>query len=138
MLRSLQIRIALLFLLSCCSAVSHTFAQSVVATEPRMVNGGNNESSKAELDLLAQAASPDKLIILIARRGSRESSRSVGRIRLKTASWFLQNVRAVGKPRIILAEGEGVVGEGRIEVYLDGKLFMIFVFRRNKDFAPEG
>ena len=134
---NLTIRVALLVLLICFVAVSLTFSQSVVP-EPRMVNGRSNEDAKAGLDLLAQTAGASKLIILIARRGRKESSRSVSSLRLKTARWYLRNVRAVEKRRIIVAQSERVAGEGRIEVYLDGQLLMIFVFLRNKDFAPEG
>lgn len=130
-------RLALILFLALSIGLGRTVAQDTITPEPRMVNGGNNEDSKAELDLLAQRAGESKLIIMIARRGSKESSRSVSRVRLSTASGFLRSVRGVEKRRIVIGEGERVNGEGRIEVYLDGKLFMVFVFRRNKGFAPE-
>jgi hypothetical protein len=50
----------------------------------------------------------------------------------------LETVRGIPKQRIIVAAGEGIRDQGRIEVYLDGKLYMIIGFANNKSFAPEG
>ena len=39
--------------------------------------------------------------------------------------------------RLVSAFGDPISKEGRIEVYLDNKLFMIFLFKRNENFASE-
>ena len=103
---------------------------------PLIVNGDNNETAKAEMDRLAGRAE-GKLIILIARLGNGESSKSLAQRRLQTIRDYLKNTRAIPAERLVTAVGQRVRGAGRIEVYLDGELFMIFELRRNRDFAPE-
>ncbi|MGI8653882.1 MAG: hypothetical protein ACR2LC_01540 [Pyrinomonadaceae bacterium] len=131
------IKIAVAALALCCVVISHSFAQSVAASEPRVANGDSNEDSKTELDLLAQTAGNERLIIAIARLGSGESLRRLNHRRLQTIRWYLKNVREVAESRIVAAEGARVHGRGRVEIYLDGKLFMVFILSRNKNFAPE-
>lgn len=121
----------------CLTAASQTFAQSMNEPESVIVNGNNNETTKAELDRLAQAVGDGKLIIMIARLGHAESSRRLNYRRLQVLSNYLETVRAIPKQRIIKAVGEPMMGLGRIEVYLDGKLFMVFTLKRNRNFAPE-
>jgi len=138
MLRVFNIRYALIALASCCFLAGQVYAQSLSTSEPNLVNGDNNETTKAELDLLAQEAGGNKLIIMIARLGSGESARKLNWRRLRAVRDYLESVRAIDSGRIIQAAGERVRGRGRIEVYLDGKLYMVFVLSRNKNFAPEG
>lgn len=121
----------------CLTVARHTFAQDAKAAESIIVNGNNNETTKAELDRLAQTAGDSKLIIMIARLGHAEYSRRLNYRRLQVLSRYLEIVRAIPKQRIIKAEGEPVEGLGRIEVYVDGRLFMIFTLKRNQNFAPE-
>jgi hypothetical protein len=122
--------LALMFL---CAALS----QAQTQTEPFLGDGASNEDSKAILDLIAQRAGNGKLIIMIARHGDREP-RGINRRRLGRASQYLQNTRAIPKSRLIVAEGTRVRGRGKLEIYLDGKLLVVFTFRPNRDFAPEG
>ncbi len=137
MKKLIAVKISLAALAVCCAMASHAAAQNAPANVP-VVSGASNEDSKAWLDFLAQTAGQDKLIIMVARLGEGESSRGLGWRRLRSASAFLEAVRGVSKQRMVLASGERTPGQGRIEVYLDGKLSMVFVFGRNKNFAPEG
>lgn len=105
--------------------------------KPLMVGAENNETSKANLDLIAEVAGKDKVIIFIGRLGTREKSRALNRARLRVAREYLQSTRDLPRARLVTAEGEGVSGEGRIEAYLDNRLFVVFVFERNKNFAKE-
>jgi hypothetical protein len=130
--------IAFLVFIVCFALPSVAVAQATQRAEPWTVYAENNEDSKANLDLLAHSARNDKLIILIARLGQRETSRPLNSRRLQTASKFLEYVRAIERQRIVRAQGEPIRAAGRIEAYIDGKLFMIFIFRRNRDFASEG
>src|SRR5687768_17051172 len=98
------------------------WGQTIDKKHPIIVGAANNETTKANLDLLAESAGTDKLIILISRisrlRRS-ESSRSLGWLRMRTAQDYLRGTRAVRKERIILAEGERTSRDGRLEVYFD-------------------
>jgi hypothetical protein len=132
------IRIALSGLTLFCSLSSPALAQTGQSSKPTMADGSNNESAKANLDWVAQSAGEDKLIIVIARLGLKESKTRVSRQRLETVRMYLENTRAVPRERIITAEGRRVRGFGQAEIYLDGKLFMVFTFARNRNFAPQG
>ncbi len=121
----------------CTVMAGYVAAQSAEAQKPIVVNGGDNETTKAQLDLLAQTAGNDKLIIMVARLGEGESSRKLNRRRLQAASSYLKTVRAVPEQRIVTAESKPVRGHGRVEVYLCDKLFMVFTLERNKNFAEE-
>ncbi len=115
------IKIALLAFMICFSTVLHIRAQNNGPTEPILANGGNNEDSKAVLDLVAQKAGAEKLIILVVHLGDREVSRKLNRGRLEIAGTCLQNTRGIPKAHLIRAEGDRTRGRGRLEIYLDGK-----------------
>jgi hypothetical protein len=136
MLRLLSVRIALAALTICC-LMGVTTAQNYQSSEPIII-GNDHESAKAALDLVAQTVNDGHLIILIGRLGDREYSRRLNRQRLEIAGDYLTATRGVSRERIIRAEGERVRGDGRLEVYLNGKLFMIFKFPRNQKFTREG
>lgn len=123
--------------LSLLGCMKDVWGQTIDKKHPIIVGAANNETTKANLDLLAESAGTDKLIILISRLGKSESSRSLGWLRMRTAQDYLRSTRALPKERVVLAEGERTNREGRIEVYLDNKLFMIFVFDRNQNYARE-
>jgi hypothetical protein len=137
MLHHFDSRFILVALTICCVPVNHVAAQQSKTLEPIVVNGSNNEATKAQLDLLAQTAGDDRLIIAIARLGSREVSPKLSRGRARTIRHYLENVRAIPKRRIITADGESVNGLGRIEIYLCDRLFMVFTLKHNEDFAKE-
>ena len=136
MLHLLSARIALVALVICC-LMGVAAAQTSQSSEPIIV-GNDNESAKAALDLVAQSVSDGRLIILIGRLGDREYSRRLNRRRLHIAGDYLSATRGVPLERIIRAEGERIRGTGRLEVYLSGKLFVVFKFPRNRNFTPEG
>lgn len=111
--------------------------QSSKNSAPLIFNGNSNEDAKVGLDDVAAAGGTDKLIIMIARLGSKESSRTLSRRRLRTARAYLKHTRSVPAERIIIAEGEAVKGQGRVEAYVDGRLYRVFMMGRSRDFAPE-
>lgn len=114
-------------------------AQTSPVSQPIQVNGDNNQDSKAQLSLLGHAISSDEVVVLIARLGLGETNRKLNRRRLDVVRSYIDVTRAtpIPKQNIVTAEGEAFRGRGRIEVYLRGKLFMIFTLGRNKNFARE-
>jgi len=133
--------IAFVVLAAYCVVMSPAaLAQSERGSVPITVKGSSNEDSKAALALLAQTINEDEFVILIARLGSRESVRRLNYRRVQAVRSYIDVTRPVPFPdqKIVAAEGQPVSRQGRVEVYLRGKLFMIFVFDRNKNFAPEG
>ncbi len=75
-----------------------------VSESPRIwrgFDGTHCETTKAELDLVAQTAGRDKTIIIIARLGSGESSRTLNRRRLVGLREYLESVRALPPDKLI-------------------------------------
>lgn len=79
---------------------------------------------------LAQTAERTYLIV-VARLGNGEKSRSLNASRLKHVRNFLINNRGITK--IVTAEGERAKGYGRLEFYVGGKLLFTLPVRRNKN-----
>ena len=120
----------------CCLTVGQTVAQENKL--PRIwerFDGTHCETTKAELDLIAQTAREGETIIIIAHLGNREYSRTVNRRRLQTLRDYLEYTRGLSKDRVIVAEGERVRGLGQVDIYVGGRLFTIFRVNRNKDLA---
>jgi hypothetical protein len=130
-------KLALVSLVWCLSSNSG-LAQEPDHSKPIMATASSNEDAKAVLDLVAERAGKDELIFLIIRLGNGEQSRRLNRLRLHTASNYLESTRAIPKERIVRAEAERVRGLARLEIYLRGKLLVVFTFPRNQNFAPEG
>jgi len=98
-------------------------------------DGTHCETTKAELDLLAERAPQDTVIIIIARLGTGEYSRGLNQRRLKIVREYLEMTRGIPQDRLIAAEGQRVRGLGQIDLYVGGKLFLRFTLNRNKDLA---
>ena len=137
----LQIKSSLLLLAFCFALPSPTMAQSTGFSEPLIVgekvgiDPTNCESTKAEFDLIAQTANErNSNVIAIARLGKGERSASINRLRLRQLREWLVQVRGYTPGRVITAEGERVSGLGQVEIYINGKPFIIYHLKRNKDF----
>ena len=120
-------------LVNCQSAIAQR-PEPIVVGGNQGVDGRDCDDTKAQFAVIAHAAGDEKTIIVISRLGRGESSRQVARRRLQNLEDFLYLTHGVSRDRIVSAEGKRVVGLGEIDVYLDGKLFVLFRMRRNKDF----
>jgi len=116
-------------------------AQSKQSPEPQIIGGADGidsgycESAKADFDLIAQVANGEESnVIIIARLGRGEYSRSINRLRLSQLRDWLLTVRGYSPERVVTAEGERLRGLGQVEVYIGGKPFIIYRMRRNRDF----
>ncbi len=99
------------------------------------VDGRYCETAKADWDLIAQVANErNSNVIIISHLGTGERSRRINRLRLSQIRNHLLLVRAYAPERVIIAEGDRVRGLGVVEVYLNGKPFIIYRMRRNQDF----
>ncbi len=119
---------------------SHTYAQDGRLQTPRIVGepGGYSgyacETIMAELDFIAIAANElgrVETVIIIARLGNGERSRSLIRLRLRQVADYLN--RRLSTDRIITAEGSRTHGLGQIEFYVGGKLHTVIKVKRNRD-----
>ena len=75
----------------------------------------------------------DAQVILIARRGTGEHSRGLSRRRLSSMQAMFRDWSGL---ETVGAEGEPVSGLGRVEVYVAGRHFRVFLFARGK-FVPD-
>lgn len=116
-------------------AVTAAAAQQSEITDPIVTNDNNCESNKNYFDYVAVHAEKDGPIILIARLGDGETLRRFNSRRLHNIFTYLNYIREISKERIVTAEGERVFGRGRVEVYVGGKLMIVFSVGRNQDLA---
>ena len=141
MFRCLKPKLVLAALIACGSAMDgYIYAQSDVDLVPRsiVVNSGDcGEQTKALLDEAVITEGKDKLFIFITRLGTGERSRNLVRARLYAPSSYLIESRGIPKSRVITAEGERVRGIGHVELYVGGKLWIIFKMERNKHFVSD-
>jgi hypothetical protein len=141
MFRHLKSKFVLAALIACGSAMSsYVYAQSDVNLVPRsvVVNSGDcGEYTKALLDEAVVTEGKDKSFIFITRLGTGERSRKLVRARLYAPSSYLVESRGIPKSRVITAEGERVRGLGHVELYVGGKLWIIFKMERNKNFVSD-
>lgn len=119
---------------------NYAYAQTSQSSAPRIwgepdgLNGFDCETTMMLLDFVAIAdreSGKDQAIIVIARLGSGERSRSLIRRRLVPLTEYL--TRRVSKDKIILAEGGRVRGLGQIELYVRGELHTVIKVKRNRD-----
>lgn len=113
-----------------CVLLAQSSSSAVILREDN-----NCESNKSYFDYVAVNAGNDKSIIIIARLGGGETSHRYNRRRLHNISTYLNYIRQIPKERIITAEGEPVRSRGRVEVYVGGKLTVVFTVGRNHDLA---
>ena len=81
-------------------------------------------------NLIKAEADEKSVLILIARLGNGEKSRTINRRRLYNVREGLKITLRIEKP-IVIAEGERINGFGRVEVYLGGKFIGALVARKN-------
>ncbi len=95
---------------------------------------GNCESNVSTLSLAHQAANEGRLLFAIARLGDGEYKRELNRRRLHNLRVFLTEFGWQRDPKsLITAEGEQFKGHGRVELYVDGRLFDVIAIERNSD-----
>ena len=120
--------------LALCAAAAHesAFAQDAPA-EPYVVESDSSgEISSREIDIMiAEASASGERLFVVVRLGAGETSRRLNRARLYNTRQHL-SVKGFGPPPTVYAEGERVVGEGRIEFYLGSRLRLVVLAERNK------
>jgi hypothetical protein len=91
----------------------------------------NCESNTVDISYILSFLDKDKSIIAIARLGDGETSSRYNLRRLKSMKDSLSH--SISRERIVTAQGERIKGRGRVEIYLDGRLFIVFTVGRNQD-----
>lgn len=122
------------FPLNSSKAQAGQFSKPIVIGGEEGIDGRNCDTTKSNFDLIAQTAGSQGTIIVIGHLGHGELSRELVRRRLRNLKEFIYFTRGVSKERTVTAEGERVAGLGQVDVYINGKLFMVFRMRRNRDF----
>jgi hypothetical protein len=75
----------------------------------------------------------DGIIILIARLGKGEYQRKSNRERLHAVWSYLHHAGQFPEHRIVKAEGDRVSGQGRVEIYANGRLMLSLTSSRKGD-----
>lgn len=107
-----------------------TIPSSQVETKPT-----NCEFNVSVLTGAHRTAGETGLVIMIARLGTGETRQELNRRRLHNGRTFLTEFGQRVSQTIVIAEGDRVDGYGRVELYVDGKLFHVLMIRRDDDLA---
>lgn len=126
--------VALILLFLAC--VTSTAAQRDERFETIITEDSRCELRKLYFDLIDIDAAEDSTIIIIAKLGSGEASR-FNRRRLQNIYRYLTYNREIPEERVVTATGQRIRGRGRIEVYVNGRLFVVFILNRNQDLIEE-
>jgi hypothetical protein len=117
-----------------CSATSMAALAQAPTHDPTIVQSDANgcELNSVHVDgLIEEALRSGERVFVIARLGSGEAASRINLYRLQDArNYFL--VRNFSLDRIVFAAGERSRGEGRIEFYLGGKLYLVSLAKRNR------
>ena len=108
---------------------SNTSAQKIVHS-----TNAPCESNSAWLDFLMQKVNESgksERVFVIARLGKGECASRLNQRRLHNARTYLEN--RLKPETIIVAEGERMNGEGRVEFYVRSELVLISMVRRGAD-----
>lgn len=118
--------------LSFCITIS-TYAQNVIIPEEHFSLSNSCDSNISRIFAAHIEAGKDGLIIVIARLGRNETSRSLNHRRLHNFKTFLTKVHGRDPMTIVTAEGKPSQTRGRIEIYVSGKLWDVFGVGRGED-----
>ena len=104
-------------------------ADLVAQTKPTF--GRNCEDALALIDNAAVDVmkQPDEYVIAIARLGNRETSRALNQRRLDDV---MDRLTEKTRNRAVGASGQRIKGQGRVELYVRGKLSYVILFPTNR------
>lgn len=102
----------------------------------------NCEMNSLYMDILGNAL-PEQIqdrnvLIIVARLGKGETSRSFNQRRLHNALQYQIDRIKIAREKVILTEGERITdGLGRLEFYLNGKMTGSLLIQKNRDFCTD-
>jgi hypothetical protein len=100
------------------------------------------EENEARLDqllvLFGKERDPENVLIIIAHLGSGENSLEINQLRLHNAKEYLlgKSFSSNGS-RIIITQGEKIIGLGRIEFYFGGKKVESLLIKKNRNLCVD-
>ena len=112
---------------------NHAHAQNAEPPERYLQYGNSCESNIIRLQNIDNTAGENGLVIAIARLGNGERSSSLNHRRLHNVRLYLQKIRNRPSETLIMAKGEQIQGQGRVEIYIGGKLVDVFMLGRGED-----
>jgi hypothetical protein len=107
-----------------------TFAQT--EQSPTIVRDDTCEVNLAQFDYLMAASPGLNSLIVIAGLGNGEHSVRYN-VRRLSAIKFRLKVDPKLSERLVTAQGERVRGRGRVEIYVNGELRLIYELKKNQD-----
>jgi hypothetical protein len=120
----------------CCPAIAQDsqYVRPYVIGREGGVDGSDCENTMALLDRIAHDARGGGTINIVSTLGRGEASRGLARLRLRNLRGYLRKTRGVEGERIETGEGGRTAGLGKVEIYVGGKLQLVFYMKRNRDF----
>jgi hypothetical protein len=107
-----------------------SFAQNV-KDEPFIAESdASGEETILNIEDIVRDAKNGERVFVISRLGAGEAER-LNNVRLRITQWKLSTM-GLNPPQILIAKGEPIKGEGRIEFYLGSHLRLVVLAKRNK------
>jgi hypothetical protein len=119
--------------LSCSPATVNPYQQQPLNQPPFVVEANGDECEMNSLHirfLRGQVEQGHHTVKVVARLGDVEQGHDLNKRRLHNAQTALKRHRITS---VEVTEGEKVNGLGRVEFYIDNKLFMVSIVRTGKD-----
>jgi hypothetical protein len=120
----------------CCPAVAQDrdYIRPLAVGRGGGIDGKDCKETMAVLDQLFHDANGGDSITIISWLGQGETSRSLGRRRLRYLREYLRVTRGIQDGRIETAEGGRAPGLGKVEIYVGGRPRLVFYLKRGRDF----
>ena len=90
------------------------------------------EGNSLYVDVISNEVRNDKERIFVIFRSGKSETETVNANRLAHVKWFLENRKGWKTLDVIYARGKKSEGEGKIEFYIGGKLFLIMMSGKNR------
>lgn len=111
-------------------------AQNSAAPEIVQATAERCQQNTVNIANLKQVArTNNQKVFVIAHLGEGEKSLNLSQRRLKDIGAEFNQASPMSRDKIILAEGERVKGQARIDVYLGSELYFVSYIPRNGDFC---
>ena len=120
----------------CCPAIAQDrdYIRPFTVGREGGIDGKDCKETKGVLDLFFHDVNTGDSITIISWLGQDETSRSLGRRRLRYLREYLRVTRGFQDERIETAEGGRTPGLAKVEIYVGGKPQLVFYLKRNRDF----
>lgn len=115
------------------------YCQTEQRKQPAIGRGEDGEYNSLLMDaIINETRETGSLIIIISRLGTGDTRANLHRRRLHNAvTRLVEYATPMLRDKVVTAIGERVTGKGKVEFYVNGRLFYVALFKPNADFRMD-